>query len=70
MAAIVGKLHDSLRHSFHIGCNTIVSAAGGDHSRGPEVYETTEGLINQAFNEIVAAGRIEGVFEKKELSEL
>lgn len=65
MAAIIGKLRDSLRHQMHVGTVALITAAGGDHQRGPEVYEIAEGLISRAFNEIVEAGRIEGVFEKE-----
>ena len=64
MAAIIGKLRDSLRHQFHVGTVAVISSAGGDHQRGPEVYETAEGLISRAFNEIVESGRIEGIFDK------
>lgn len=64
MAAIIGKLRDSLRHQMHVGTVALISAAGGDPQRGPEVYEIGEGLISRAFNEIVEAGRIEGVFAK------
>ena len=64
MAAIIGKLRDSLRHQFHVGSVAVITSAGGDPQRGPEVYETTEGLISRAFNEIVESGRIEGIFEK------
>lgn len=64
MAAIIGKLRDSLRHQMHVGSTVIITSSGGDQSRGPEVYETIEGLISRAFNEIVESGRIEGIFEK------
>jgi hypothetical protein len=64
MAAIIGKLRDSLRHQFHVGTVAIITSSAGDQQRGPEVYETAEGLISRAFNEIVESGRIEGVFEK------
>lgn len=65
MAAIIGKLRDSLRHQMHVGTVALISSAAGDQQRGPEVYETAEGLISRAFNEIVEAGRIEGVFDKE-----
>ncbi|NTV50948.1 MAG: hypothetical protein HGA20_15070 [Geobacteraceae bacterium] len=64
MAAIIGKLRDSLRHQFHVGTVAIITSSAGDPQRGPEVYETAEGLISRAFNEIVESGRIEGVFSK------
>lgn len=64
MAAVIGKLRDSLRHQFHVGTIALISSSAGDHQRGPEVYETAEGLISRAFNEIVESGRIEGVFDK------
>lgn len=65
MAAVIGRLRDSLRHQFHVGVVAVIGSAGGDHQRGPEVYEITEGLISRAFNEIVESGRIEGVFERE-----
>lgn len=65
MAAIIGKLRDSLRHQFHVGTVALISSSAGDPQRGPEVYETAEGLISRAFNEIVESGRIEGVFDKE-----
>lgn len=64
MAAVIGKLRDSLRHQFHVGGMAVITSAAGDPQRSPEVYETHEGLISRAFNEIVDAGRIEGVFSK------
>lgn len=64
MAAIIGRLRDSLRHQFHVGTVAIIASAGGDPARGPEVYESAEALISRAFNEIVEAGRIDGTFEK------
>ena len=69
MAAIIGTLRDSLRHQFHVGSVAIIHAAGGDPARGPEVYEQTEELISRAFNEVVNAGKIEGVFVKGEEEE-
>lgn len=66
MAAIIGTLRDSLRHQFHVGSVAVIHAAGGDPARGPEVYEQTEELISRAFNEVVNAGRIEGMFAKGE----
>jgi len=70
MAAIIGKLRDSLRHQFHVGAVAIITSSTGDPQRGPEVYEITEGLISRAFNEIVESGRIEGVFEKTQENDL
>jgi hypothetical protein len=64
MAAVIGTLRDSLRHQIHIGSVAIIHAAGGDPARGPEVYEQAEELISRAFNEVVNAGRIEGMFVK------
>lgn len=66
MAAIIGTLRDSLRHQFHVGSVAVIHAAGGDPARGPEVYEQTEELISRAFNEVVNAGKLEGVFTKGE----
>lgn len=66
MAAIIGVLRDSLRHQFHVGSVAVIHAAGGDPARAPEVYEQTEELISRAFNEVVNAGRIEGIFAKGE----
>lgn len=65
MAAVIGKLRDSIRHQFHVGTMAVITSAAGDPQRAPEVYEATEVLISRAFNEIVEAGRIEGVFEKE-----
>jgi hypothetical protein len=66
MAALIGTLRDSIRHQFHVGSVAVIHAAGGDAARGPEVYEQTEELISRAFNEVVNAGRIEGMFAKGE----
>ena len=66
MAALIGTLRDALRHQFHIGTTAIIHSSGGDQARGPEVYETTEELISRAFNEVVNAGKIEGMFVKGE----
>lgn len=64
MAAVIGTLRDSLRHQIHIGSVAIIHASGGDPARGPEVYEQAEELVSRAFNEVVNAGRIEGMFVK------
>lgn len=69
MAAVIGTLRDSLRHQFHVGSVAIIHQAGGDAARGPEVYETTEELISRAFNEVVNAGKIEGMFAKEETAD-
>lgn len=66
MAAVIGTLRDSLRHQIHIGSVAIIHAAGGDPSRGPEVYEQAEELISRAFNEVISAGRIGVMFAKGE----
>lgn len=62
-AALVGTLRDALRHHFHLGQSRLVHLAGADPARGPELYEGIEEIIGKAFNEIVAAGRIDVVFE-------
>lgn len=66
MAAIVGTLRDALRHQCHVGQAHVIHLAGGDPARGPEVYEGLEEIIARAFNEVISAGKIEGVFEQKE----
>lgn len=66
LAALVGTLRDALRHQCHVGQAHLVHLAGGDPSRGPEVYEGLEEIIARAFNEVVTAGHIEGVFEVEE----
>jgi len=64
LAGLVGTLCDTLRHHFHIGSVRLIELGGGDPQRGPEVYEGTEEILSRAFNEVVAAGRIEGIFEE------
>lgn len=64
MAAIIGTLRDSLRHHFQVGSPALVHLAGGDHNRAPELYEGVEDILAKSFNEIVARGRIETVFEE------
>lgn len=64
LAALVGSLRDALRHQFHSGQSHLIHLAGGDPARGPEVYEGCEELIGRAYNEVLAAGRIEGIFEQ------
>lgn len=66
MAALVGTLRDALRHHFHVGQAHLIHLAGGDPTRGPEVYEGAEDILARAFNEVVQARRIEGVFEVEE----
>lgn len=66
LAALVGTLHDSLRHHFTIGQGQIIHLAGGDPARGPEVFEGCEEILAHAFNEVVEASRIEGIFEFEE----
>ena len=69
MAAVIGTLRDSLRHQLHIGTVALIHAAGGDPARGPEVYESAEELLSRAFNEVITAGRIEGMFAKEQGAE-
>lgn len=64
LAALIGTLRDSLRHQFHVGQSHLVHLAGGDHQRGPELYEGCEELLARAFNEVCNAGHIEAVFEE------
>lgn len=68
LAALVGALRDALRHQFHVGTAHIIHLAGGDPQRGPEVYEGAEELVGRAYNEVLAAGRIEGIFTTTEES--
>jgi len=69
LAALVGVLRDSLRHQFHVGQTHIIHLAGGDPVRAPEVYEACEELIGRAYNEVLASGRIEGIFELEDETE-
>ncbi|TLM66023.1 MAG: hypothetical protein FDZ69_07520 [Deltaproteobacteria bacterium] len=62
-AALVGTLRDALRHHFHLGQSSLVHLAGADPARGPELYEGIEEIMARAFNEIMASGRIDVVFE-------
>lgn len=64
MAALLGTIRDALRHQFHVGQSHIIQLAGGDQTRGPEVYEGCEELLARAFNEVVGSGHIETVFEE------
>jgi hypothetical protein len=61
VAGLVVALDDALRHHLYEGQGLLVHAAGGDHSRGPQVYEAAVELIAAAFNELAGA-RIEGMF--------
>jgi len=63
LAALIGSLRDTIRHQFHIGSAHIIHLSGGDPTRAPEVYEGMEEILAQAFNDTLAAGRIEGTFE-------
>lgn len=64
LAATVGTLRDSIRHHLHVGQAHLIHLAGGDPSRGPEVYEGAEEILARAFNEVMASGRIEAIFEE------
>lgn len=63
LAALVGTLRDSIRHHVHVAQAHIIHLAGGDPTRGPEVYEGVEEILARAFNEVLSSGRIEAVFE-------
>ena len=67
LAALIGTLRDALRHHCHLGQAHLVHLAGGDHSRGPEVYEGCEEILARSFNEVIASGRIEGTFQQEDL---
>ena len=62
LAGLVGTLQDTLRHHFHVGSPDLITLAGGDLQRAPEVYEGAEAIMAKAFNEVLAAGHIEGIF--------
>lgn len=62
-AALVGTLRDALRHHFHLGQSRLVHLAGADPARGPELYEGIEEIMSKAFNELVASGRVDVVFD-------
>lgn len=64
MAGLIGVLRDSLRHQFQIGQTQLIHLAGGDHSRGPELYEGCEELLARGFNELLHTGRIQTLFIK------
>ena len=64
LAGLIGTLRDSLRHQFHVGSVQLITLAGGDPQRAPEVYEGTEEILSKAFNEVVSGGRIEAIFEE------
>ncbi len=68
LAAVVGALHDSLRHYFHTGQGHLIYLASGDQTRGPELYEGAEELIGKAFNELARNNIIEGIFAVREES--
>lgn len=65
IAGLIGTLRDNLRHQFHIGSAELIQLAGGDPLRSPEVYEKSEEIMNRAFNQVVDAGRIEGLFAEE-----
>lgn len=52
LAAVVGKLRDSIRHHINLNSNEIILAAGGDQGRAAEVFETIDEYIDVAFNEV------------------
>lgn len=64
MAALIGSLVDVIRHHNQVGHLHIIHLAGGDPSRAPEVLEALEEIRARAFNEVLAAGKIEAVFEE------
>lgn len=63
MAAIFGLLRDTLRHHFHLGQSRLVLQAGGDQSRGAELYDEVETILSTAFNEVASLNRVHVVFE-------
>lgn len=63
VAGLVHKMRSALLHQFHVSQSHIVTLAGGDQARAPEVYEGCEEMLNRAFNEICAAGHIDVMFE-------
>jgi len=66
LAALLGVLKDSLLHHFHASQGELVHLAGGDPSRGPEIYEACDEIAARAFNEVAASGNIDGIFSKEE----
>jgi len=66
LAALIGSLRDTIRHQFHVGSAHLIHLSGGDPTRAPEVYEGMEEILAKAFNDTLAAGRIEGMFDRQE----
>jgi len=62
VAALTGKLRDSIRHQIYAAQRDVVQTAGGDQDRSQEVFEFVDVLIDKAFNE-VAGGNIDVVFD-------
>jgi hypothetical protein len=80
IAGVVGSLLDALKHQFHVGAPELIHLVGEssvkcdcgevhrvrpDLQRAPEVYEGAEAIMNRAFNEVLTAGRIEGIFDEE-----
>lgn len=63
MAAIIGKLRDTIRHHLYTGQSELVYVAAGDQQRSQEVFESADAIIDAAFNE-VAGDEVVIVFER------
>lgn len=54
LAATLGELRDAIRRCLHDSQADLVSAAGGEPHRAPELYEAADQVIGRAFNQIAA----------------
>lgn len=56
VAALVGKLRDSIRHQCHKESEKLTLVAGGSVDRSHELFEAVEEVVNAAFNEVAGGG--------------
>lgn len=52
VAALLGRVRESIRHQLHTDCPEMVLAVGGEVARAPELFELLEGCVNKAYNEV------------------
>lgn len=52
VAALLGRLRESIRHQLHTESAEMVLAVSGEVARSPELFEMIEGAVDAAYNEI------------------
>jgi len=63
LAGLVGALQDALDHQIYSGVPGLIHTAAGEPGRIDEVTESLKVMVSNAFSEVLATEKIEGILE-------